>query len=232
MCAPYVFAGITVSLALTRSPFPVGLVYAIDLLGAALGCAAVVGILEVLDGPTAILAAGLAAAVAALSFAHAATGSERATLSRRSPWRRPLMCVIALAIAIPLNNGSRFGLRPVMVKDAIETGWLSRTERWNWYSRVVAYRPVLAAPQLWSPSPTTPDTLQVQHAYLNIDGAAGTTMPHFDGTAASIDFLKYDLVNLAYHLPSIESRRSSASAAGAMCWRRICSASKRSPASS
>ena len=77
MCAPYVFAGITVSLALTRSPFPVGLVYAVDLLGAALGCAAVVGILEVLDGPTAILAAGLAAAVAALSFAHAATGSER-----------------------------------------------------------------------------------------------------------------------------------------------------------
>ena len=49
-----------------------------------------------------------------------------------------------------------------------------------------------------------PDTLRVQHAYLNIDGAAGTTMPHFDGTAASIDFLKYDLVNLAYHLPNIE----------------------------
>ena len=68
MSAPYVFAGITVSLALTRSPFPVGLVYAVDLLGAALGCAAVVGILEVLDGPTAIFAAGLAAAVAALSF--------------------------------------------------------------------------------------------------------------------------------------------------------------------
>ena len=61
------------SLALTRSPFPVGLVYAVDLLGAALGCAAVVGILEVLDGPTAILAAGLAAAIAALSFAHAVT---------------------------------------------------------------------------------------------------------------------------------------------------------------
>ena len=65
------------SLALTRSPFPVGLVYAVDLVGAALGCAAVVGILDVLDGPTAILAAGLAAAIAALSFAHAATGSEQ-----------------------------------------------------------------------------------------------------------------------------------------------------------
>jgi hypothetical protein len=204
MAAPYVFAGITVSLALTRSPFPVGLVYAVDLLGAALGCAAVVGILEVLDGPTAIFAAGLAAAVAALSFGHAATGGAQTTLSRRSPWRRPLVSVIALAVAIPLNNGSRFGLRPVMVKDAIETGQLSRTERWNSYSRIVAYRPVVAAPQLWSPSPRTPGTLQVQQVHLNIDGAAGTTMPHFDGTGASIDFLKYDLVNIAYHLPNIE----------------------------
>ena len=147
---------------------------------------------------------GLAAAVAAVSFTYAATGSEQAALARRSRWRRPLVAVIALAIAIPLNAGSRFGLRPVMVKDAIETGWLSRTERWNSYSRVVAYRPVLTTPQLWSPSPTTPKTPQVQHAYLNIDGAAGTTMPHFDGTNASIEFLKYDLVNLAYHLPNID----------------------------
>ena len=43
MTVPYVFAGITVSLALTRSPFPVSLVYGVDLLGAALGCAAVLG---------------------------------------------------------------------------------------------------------------------------------------------------------------------------------------------
>jgi hypothetical protein len=205
MSAPYVFAGITVSLALTRSPFPVGLVYAVDLAGAALGCAAVVGILEVLDGPTAILAAGLAAAIAALSLAHAATGHERAILSQRSLWRRPLAWVIVLAIAIPLNSGSRYGLRPVMVKDTIETGWQSRTERWNSYSRILAYRPIVTAPQLWSPSPKMPDGRRVQQAYLNIDGAAGTTMPHFDGTSESIDFLKYDLVNLAYYLPDVET---------------------------
>ena len=42
MAVPYVFAGVVVSLALTRSPFPVSQVYGVDLLGAALGCAAVV----------------------------------------------------------------------------------------------------------------------------------------------------------------------------------------------
>ncbi|MCI0599580.1 MAG: hypothetical protein L0Y50_10590 [Beijerinckiaceae bacterium] len=40
--------------------------------------------------------------------------------------------------------------------------------------------------------------------HLTIDGAAGTTMFHFDGTATSIDFSKYDLVNLAYNLPNLQ----------------------------
>ena len=35
---PYVLAGMAISMALTRSPYPVGVVYGIDLLGAASGC--------------------------------------------------------------------------------------------------------------------------------------------------------------------------------------------------
>src|SRR5256886_14652671 len=35
---PFLFSGIVVSLALTRSPFPVGRVYSTDLVGAAVGC--------------------------------------------------------------------------------------------------------------------------------------------------------------------------------------------------
>ena len=39
MTAPYAFGGSTISLALTRSPFPVPLVYGVDLVGAARGAA-------------------------------------------------------------------------------------------------------------------------------------------------------------------------------------------------
>ena len=35
---PYVFAGMAIALALTRSPWPVPLVYGVDLVGAATGC--------------------------------------------------------------------------------------------------------------------------------------------------------------------------------------------------
>ena len=71
MTVPYVFAGVVVSLALTRSPFPVSQVYGVDLLGAALGCAVVVLLLNVLDGPTTLIVTGLIAALAAYCFAAA-----------------------------------------------------------------------------------------------------------------------------------------------------------------
>jgi hypothetical protein len=69
MAAPYVFAGVVVSLALTRSPFPIGQVYGVDLLGAALGCVAVLALLNVLDGPSAVIVAGAVAALSSLVFA-------------------------------------------------------------------------------------------------------------------------------------------------------------------
>jgi hypothetical protein len=203
MTIPYVFAGVAVTLALTRSPFPVSLVYGVDLLGAAFGCAAVIGILNVVDGPSAILLAGLFSGAAAWAFAHAARPSERTMLDAHPLWRRPVFTVVAIAILVLLNLAVPVGFKPVLVKDSFEFGWLSRTERWNSYSRIVAYPPYETLPNLWGASPTMPDGIRTQQVNLNIDGVAGTTMYHFDGTRKSIDFLKFDLVNLAYHLPGI-----------------------------
>ncbi len=76
MATPYVFSGVVVSLALTRSPFPVGQVYGVDLLGAALGCASVIGLLNLLDGPTAVIVAGAIAAFSALAFSSSYPGPE------------------------------------------------------------------------------------------------------------------------------------------------------------
>ena len=43
MAPPFFFAGAAISLALTRSPYPVGMVYGVDLVGAAIGCLVVLG---------------------------------------------------------------------------------------------------------------------------------------------------------------------------------------------
>jgi hypothetical protein len=65
---PYVFAGMAISLALTKSSWPVGIVYFTDLAGAAMGCLLVLGLLTWMDGVSALLAVGAIGAAAAVCF--------------------------------------------------------------------------------------------------------------------------------------------------------------------
>lgn len=203
MTVPYVFAGIVVSLALTRSPFPVNQVYGVDLLGASLGCAAVVVLLNVLDGPTTLLVTGLTSALAAICFSVSASGEDQPQSGARAWWPKPYPVILVLLVLGAVNTFTPAGLRPVLVKDNLERFSLNAFEQWNSYSRIVAARPSTEPPFLWGPSPKMPADLRVQQAALNIDGAAGTMMHHYDGTRESIEFLRYDMVNLAYNLPGI-----------------------------
>jgi hypothetical protein len=203
MTVPYIFAGVVVSLALTRSPFPVSQVYGVDLLGAALGCAAVVLLLNVLDGPTTLIVTGLIAALAAYCFTGSASGAEQQQLNARVWWQRPVPVMLALLALSFVNALTPVGLRPIMVKNGLERSGLNRFEQWNSYSRIIATRPIPETPQLWGPSPKMPKDLLTQVAHLNIDGDAATKMHHYDGTRESIEFLRYDVVNVAYNLPGI-----------------------------
>jgi hypothetical protein len=204
MAVPYVFAGVVVSLALTRSPFPTGQVYGVDLLGAALGCAAVLVLLNVLDGPTAVIVAGVISGLSALAFAASAGAEGQLRLKRQPWWPQPAKVVIALLGLTYINSTSVFNFRPIMVKGVIDiTGTIGVYEKWNTYSRVRAGRPITEFPFLWGPSPKIPADTRVSAAFLNIDGSAATSMFHYDGTLHSIAFLQYDLVGLAYRLPGI-----------------------------
>src|ERR1051325_7394146 len=52
---PFFFAGVTLSLALTRSSFSVAKVYGVDLVGAAVGAVGALRLLNLRDGPSAVL---------------------------------------------------------------------------------------------------------------------------------------------------------------------------------
>jgi spermidine synthase len=200
MAVPYVSSGIVVSLALTRSPYPVNQVYGVDLLGAALGCIAVIGLLNVVDGPTAIVLAGWISALAGLCFARSAVVTER----RERPWyRRPGFALAALTGLALVNTLTPLKIHPVLVKDALEPAGSIPFERWNSYSRIAALLPTSERSFLWGASPKMPADTKVEQISLKIDGAAGTQMFHYDGTRQSLEFLRWDLVNLAYNLPGI-----------------------------
>jgi len=209
MAAPYVFSGVVVSLALTRSPFPTGLVYGVDLLGAALGCVAVIGLLNVVDGPTSVVLSGAISGLSAMAFAASASSEDQKRLKSRSWWQRPAPVVIALIAFALLNSLAPVGthpMRPILVKNNVEgAGGADDAvyERWNSYSRIVAMPSYIQFPTMWGASPKLPSDTRVSEIDLNIDGMAGTAMFHYDGTRDSISFLQYDLVNLAYRLPGI-----------------------------
>ena len=71
LATPYFFAGMAISLALTRSPWPVPLVYGVDLVGAATGCLIVLAVLTLIDSVSAWFLVGAFGAVAGVFFAQA-----------------------------------------------------------------------------------------------------------------------------------------------------------------
>src|SRR5215217_6388970 len=92
---PFFFSGIVVSLALTRSPFPVGVVYGIDLL----------------SGPSAVLWIAVLIAAGGLFFARAGLGDVppgRSVAGRLFRYRGVVLAVLAiLALAHSLIEGVR-----------------------------------------------------------------------------------------------------------------------------
>ncbi len=137
LAIPFFFSGVVVSLALTRSPFPVGTVYGIDLIGAAAGCLGVLWLLNNTDGPSAVLWVAAIAAAGAWLFAGSGIGDRAdAHLPGVTFLRRPWLLAILFVIAGAINGGTTRGLQPLVVKDKVEIPSTFMFREWNSFSRI------------------------------------------------------------------------------------------------
>lgn len=200
---PFYFSGVVVSLALTRSPFPIGRVYAVDLVGASLGCLATLGLLNLVDAPSAILWAGALASAGGLVFARAAP--DGAPTGRRAslPSRTVFAALVVLAAFNSLSDGF---IRPLFVKGRIEIdAGRPVFSEWNSFSRVSVLREEIKPAHLWGPAPTYKgeDWVIAQRRY-QIDAVASTSAYYLQGDYGKAGFLDYDVTGLAYYLPRIE----------------------------
>jgi hypothetical protein len=201
LAAPFVVAGIAVSLALTRSSFPVGITYGVDLLGAAVGCLVTLAVLQWMDAASAMFL--VAALAAAAGWFFASTSSEPVpddSVFNSKVLGKPGVIAIALTSLACANSLVNLGLQPVAAK----FGRIERLDsfdyvKWNSFSRVAVNRPHAEPPILWGPSPTLPANAVVEQRIMNIDGFAGTTMPEYSNAPGAMDFLRYDITNLAYY---------------------------------
>jgi hypothetical protein len=188
---PFIPAGQVVAAAVTRSPFPTGRVYAVDLAGAALGAPLVPELLERVDGGTAILLMSLLAAGGAACFANAA-GDEAGT--RRAGVIGGLLAVLAVG-----NGLSGAGLVPIWVKGHAEDRAAVEYEAWNSHSRVQVSRMEKQPGSLWGGGSKCRAPL-VRQRMIVIDADAATPLYAPEGGLEELRFLDCDVTNVAHHL--------------------------------
>lgn len=192
---PFIFSGIVVSLALTKYSLRINKLYAVDLIGAAIGCILLIVVLNIFTGPTAVI---LIAAITALASITFLIGEK--TKLKIVGFIFFLVCIIFVAVNTYFVNKQQPLLTLRYVKGGIESGALY--EKWNSFSRITVYgnEGEKTRPFGWGLSEVYPRENTVNQLWLLIDATAGTPLTKFTGNLDEIEFLKYDIVNVAHHL--------------------------------
>ncbi len=205
LAIPFTVSGVVLTLALTRAGLPAGIVYGVDLVGAATGCLLVIPLLELVDAPSGVLVASALAAVAGFAFSV----DVESVASRH---RTGLLGLAAALLGLAAVNVATTGaiLRPHHVKGLEENPDVHLFSGWNTYSRVTVDATMDLPPALWAPSRMIPPAQMrlLPQRFMKIDGAAGTMMAGFDttpddGRPGSIEehaYLEWDVTSFAHRL--------------------------------
>lgn len=193
---PFIFSGICIALALTKFPKQVSRLYAADLAGAAIGTVALVYVLKITDGPTAVIFVASLASVGALLFA---LEEKRKEIIQVASSAAIVLLVFAGGHTILVNNGTPL-VQLGWVKGKLEAPALY--EKWNSFSRVriIGNPDVATAPSGSTISATYDFNKKIPQLFLHIDANAGTVLTKFDGNVEDVEYLKYDLSNLVHYI--------------------------------
>jgi hypothetical protein len=183
---PFYLGGILVTIALTRIDAPVGQIYATDLLGAALGTLLFVWLIVAMGLPSAAFVVGATAVLGSACF---------------HPPRQAVLLVLIAALLVTLgcyNVTQPKGFRVLYSKGTILLPDDVLFEEWNVHSMVMAFKPKLMPILYWTAGKGAGGVLP--QVWMFIDGSAGTSMTAWDGKRESLDWCRYDLPSLIYHL--------------------------------
>jgi len=182
--APFFTGGAVLSLAFARLTARINALYASDLLGAALGCLALVPLMNLLGAPGVVLSAATLAAAAALCFAPAR-------------WRRGVTRTAFVVLGVPFGM-QLAGLGPFDV-DAIK-GSARETRllfsKWNSFSRIGVYDYPHAD---WALSPKFKGK-PGPSLFMDIDASASTPILGATDDLEGAAYLRYELTAIGYHL--------------------------------
>jgi len=195
---PFYFSGVCVCLALTKFPRNVGMLYAADLLGAGMGCVAIVIVLKFVDAPTAIVAVGFLGGVSSLIFAIDARAFRRSQLAFLLV--AGLACLVSVSVVRQRHQSSPL-LRITWAKGRAEP--IPLYEKWNSFSRIAVDGEPTRSTQVVTEgiSPIYPAERRALQLHLRIDGGAETTITSWK-RLEDLDYLQYDVKNIVHHIRS------------------------------
>ncbi len=206
LAIPFTVSGVVLTLALTRAGMPPGIVYGVDLVGAAAGCVVVIPLLDLVDAPSGILIASGLAAASGYAFAH---GGKAAVSSGQM---RALLALTVVLVGGGIGNAASDGglVYPRYVKGFEDLRSIHAFREWNTYSRVTVDDTIEVPPALWAPSRKLPPELAqpIPQRFVKIDGAAGTMMAGLDtnpdddlpGAPNMHEYLAWDVTSFAHLL--------------------------------
>ncbi|MBS2036710.1 hypothetical protein JST97_17100 [bacterium] len=175
---PFALSGMSISLLLTYRLRSSGLLYAVDLTGAALGCLLVPCLLTGFTPSQIMLLACLLPLVAGW------------VVDRPDATRKGSSALLALLVLVGAGLG---GMPLKVVKERPADPYLY--DLWNSYSRVTVREQ--AASPLWLAHYQGPP---IQSRNILIDGGAGTDVLQSDGDFSKLDYLATDITSAVYYL--------------------------------
>lgn len=192
---PFTFAGICICLVLTKFSRQINTLYAADLMGAGIGCMAVIGLLNNFSGPTTLVMVGVFAGLGAIFFSL----NARVSIVRVSVLVTLLFSLLA-GLNIALESQHTPLLRFQWVKNVHEA--VPRYEKWNAFSQITLWGDAQTwkEPFAWAWSEAYPHNRQARFLWLQIDALAGTPVTYFQNNLNDLDYLKYDVTNVAHYL--------------------------------
>ena len=200
LAVPFYFSGVCVCAALTKFPRSVSGLYAADLFGAALGCIVLIYVLKGTDAPTAVVLVGMLGCVGAVLFSVDAGEHQ----FRKAAVILGTVFAIFVVVNTVLAQNQASLLRITWAKGEHEPPALY--EKWNSFSRITVRGDANTPSKVISEgiSVTYPTDKPFRQLHLKIDSDAETTLTALNNGVSidSLDYLRYDVKNLAHYIRS------------------------------
>lgn len=188
---PFLISGVLIATVFEAAGSAFAALYAVDLIGASIGCVFAVLLLDHVAAPKAMLVIAAIAGVASPLYFYSGRAKRAAAVSA--------------ALLIGIFGFGAFSLRgsPIFKAEVIRNSKVYGIahDEWNDFSRVVVKWGLFCT---WGLSETYPQRSDPQFD-LMIEGVAGTQIQKFDGDVSKLEFMKSDIMALPHYVQTTGS---------------------------